>query len=211
MKKIFIFTFSILFCFNSYAKRVERFDSVSKVEPEVSRFVEYSGEIESIENYLSNLKNFTADFVQISNTGNIAEGKFYLSRPNNLRVDYNPPEQIQIIANEKKLYYYDKELDEVTKVGMKRTPVSFLLSEEFSFDGKKIDVVDFQKGKRTMQISLKNRKKDELGIMTMVFDSNPLVLRKIRLMDEFEQMTDVSFYDIDVKSVIGAEMFKVGK
>jgi outer membrane lipoprotein-sorting protein len=128
-----------------------------------------------------------------------------------LRVDYNPPVQIQIIANEKKLFYYDKELDEVTKIGMKRTPVSFLLSEDFSFNGKKIAVVDFEKGKRTIQISLKNTKKDELGIMTMVFDSHPLTLRKIRLKDEFGQMTDVSFYDIDVKSVINAEMFKVRK
>ena len=218
MKKIFVSLFVVFLCSgclhgtraNAFAnKNGDSSDFSYKASESSKDFAgEYSKEISDIENYLSNLKNFTASFVQVSDAGDVAEGMFYLSRPNNLRIDYNPPVQLQIIANEKKLYYYDKELDEVTKVGTKRTPVLFLLRDELSFDGKRVEVVNFEKGRRTMEISLRDKKKEELGIMTMIFDSKPLILRKIRIANELNQITDINFYDIDTNKTIDKNIFK---
>ena len=52
-----------------------------------------------VEQYLNRIDTIQARFVQISSNGNFAEGEVFVSRPGNLRFDYDPPAMALLIAN----------------------------------------------------------------------------------------------------------------
>ena len=86
----------------------------------------YAKDISAIEYYLNNIKNISAKFNQITSSGAISSGKFYLSRPGKMRVEYDDQPPIVIIVNKAVLTYYDKELDEESNLRTNNTPASFL-------------------------------------------------------------------------------------
>ena len=49
---------------------------------------QFESDLSQIELYLNNIKNLSAKFVQETSDGNIAEGKFFLSRPGKMRIEY---------------------------------------------------------------------------------------------------------------------------
>src|SRR5690606_17202389 len=49
--------------------------------------------------YLSSLENMQGDFLQVGPDGSVAEGKFYLRRPGRLRFEYEPPENLLVVAD----------------------------------------------------------------------------------------------------------------
>jgi len=60
--------------------------------------------------YLNNLNNFSASFVQ-NNNYELSEGNIFIGQ-DRIRVEYNLPSQILIILSDNKAMYYNFELDE---------------------------------------------------------------------------------------------------
>ena len=49
--------------------------------------------------YLAALENMQGDFLQLGPDGSVAEGKFYLRRPGRLRFEYQPPDNLLVVAD----------------------------------------------------------------------------------------------------------------
>ncbi|MDP4795363.1 MAG: outer membrane lipoprotein carrier protein LolA [Rhodospirillales bacterium] len=144
------------------------------------------------ERYLDNIKTLQADFLQISSTGETATGKFLLSRPNNLRIDYAPPTPIVIIANGEFLSYIDTELKQVNHIALEDTPAAFLLRDKFSFTDGKLTVTGFERAANAIRISLVKTRDPLAGQLTLVFTDKPMVLRKWVITDAQGTVIDFS-------------------
>ena len=83
-------------------------------------------DLTQIESYLNNIKTLSAKFIQESSDGNTSEGKFFLSRPGKMRVEYSGQPKTLIIVNGSVLAYQDIELDETSYLSTNTTPASFL-------------------------------------------------------------------------------------
>jgi outer membrane lipoprotein carrier protein len=71
----------------------------------------------TVERYLSNLSTWSADFSQTINdesgkTLRSATGHLYLQRPGKFRWDYLKPAEQMVLADGKKLWFYDKDLQQ---------------------------------------------------------------------------------------------------
>jgi outer membrane lipoprotein carrier protein len=71
----------------------------------------------TVERYLSNLSTWSADFSQTINdeagkTLRSASGHLYLQRPGKFRWDYLKPVEQMVLADGKKLWFYDKDLQQ---------------------------------------------------------------------------------------------------
>jgi outer membrane lipoprotein carrier protein len=95
--------------------------------------------IAELKDYLSGLNALSADFRQITITADGGQtlestGTFYLLRPNRFRWDYETPSDQQIIADGKRIYVHDKELEQVThrsqKAVLDGTPAQLLASDQ---------------------------------------------------------------------------------
>ena len=67
-----------------------------------------------IEAYLNGLDTLRASFVQINPDGGTATGELYYERPDKMRLDYDPPSRLLIVANGWKLVYHDRRLEQVS-------------------------------------------------------------------------------------------------
>ena len=148
--------------------------------------------LKKAEAYLEDIKTMQAEFLQISSTGETSSGELWLSRPNNLRIEYKPPTPILIVANGEFLSYVDKELKQVNHIPLEDTPAAFLLRKDFSFSGGELTVTGFERRANTMRISVVQTKDPLAGELTLVFMENPMVLRKWVIKDAQGVVTDLT-------------------
>ena len=71
-----------------------------------------------------------ASFQQFTESEGLAFGRIYVRRPGRLRVEYDPPSEILLIADGTLLSYYDAELNHIEQVPLKLSPMWFLLRED---------------------------------------------------------------------------------
>ena len=130
-------------------------------------------------NYLSNLKYFSASFLQ--NDGeNLSEGKVYIGEKR-VRAEYISPTKILIILDEDKAMYYDYELEEDEFFNPKNTNAWFfydIFRNPIFFEDSKIKT-------KNNELLLEKRGIDFEGKefnIKVHFENNPLVLRGIEVM-----------------------------
>lgn len=141
--KLFGAIFLISFCFFAPQQASAKTDFLAT----------YKTDLEAVEAYLNSITNFSAKFVQKSSNG-IVEGKFYLSRPGKMRVEYVNEPKILIVVNGSVLSYKDIELDEVSNLSTNTTPASFLTRPNISFAAKDVEITNVVKNNESITISL---------------------------------------------------------
>lgn len=162
-----------------------------------------------IEKYLQNIKNLTAKFIQESPDESIAVGKFYLSRPGKMRIEYITPTPLIITVNGSVLSYKDVELEETSYLRTNSTPASFLTRKNISFWAKDIEVTNFKKEDGLIYVSLVKKNKKEAGEFTLIFQNNPIKFVRMEVSDDLDQVTQVTLRNHDFKTKIDNKLFFV--
>ncbi|CCG07756.1 LolA family protein [Pararhodospirillum photometricum] len=147
------------------------------------------------EAFLNDLRSVQARFLQISSTGNYAEGTVSLLRPNRLRLDYDPPAEILVVANGSHLIYNDKKLDQVTYIGLDETPLGVLLRDHIVLSDPQITLTGYREAGGVAEISLVQTKDPGQGTLTLVFTVDPVDLRQWRVLDAQNIEVTVSLFD----------------
>ena len=125
--------------------------------------------LEKVNNYLHNIDTFSANFLQFSDFGDSSEGKFYISRPDKLKFEYINQFRSVLITNGKTTKYYDIEMDELTTMPTKKTPLIFLLKKEESLEKLGFEVVDIKKDIKKVYVSTLNKEIKELNKKQIIF------------------------------------------
>ena len=150
-------------------------------------------DLKRVENYFNNIKYLRADFVQEASNGNVAEGRFWLSRPGRMRVEYGQPAPVLIVVNNSVLAYTDLDLEETSYLTTNSTPASFLTRKNFSFDATDVEVVDFKKYDGFIKVSVVKKNKKEAGEFSLIFSTNPLKFVKMEVKNDMGDITKVTF------------------
>jgi len=149
-------------------------------------------DIRRVEAYLNSISTMDADFLQMTSLGDFAEGRIYLSRPGRVRIDYDPPNPILIVANYGTIKYVDRQLDQISHFSLDDTPAGVLLDEKVRLLDEKFTITAVEREAATLRIGL-TRSADPLqGMITLVFDAKPLKLRKWEVIDAQGLLTVVS-------------------
>jgi outer membrane lipoprotein-sorting protein len=186
-----------LFSFNSFSAE--------------KNFESHKVELEQIENYLNGIKNLSAKFTQETSDGSFVDGKFFLSRPGKMRVEYLAKPKIVIVVNGSILSYFDVELDEVSRLSTNTTPASFLTRDKISFFAKDVELTDIKKSANQIKVSVMKKNRKEAGEFSLVFSTNPLRFIKMEVKNDLDQVIDVMLSDTDFTSPISDKMFVVKK
>lgn len=163
-----------------------------------------AADLRRIAAYLNGIRTMTARFRQIS-SGGVASGSLWLARPGRMRFEYDPPSPILLIADQFYVYYVDKQLAEMSKVGLKSTPAWFLLRDPISFDD--LIVTRFERGANGLAVTVVEPAEPDNGSLTMVFGSDPLALRQWTIIDQQRKTTTVSISDTQFGVALDPELF----
>jgi len=145
-----------------------------------------------IERHLNGIKTMQARFLQISSDGSYSEGMIHLSRPGRMRIEYDPPNPIMVIADGSSLIYVDKEMEQATAIFLSLTPADLLLRKNLSFTSEEILITGFKRSPGIIRVSLVKAESPLDGQLTLVFSDMPLELRKWAVNDAQGVKTTVS-------------------
>jgi outer membrane lipoprotein-sorting protein len=152
-----------------------------------------AADLQRIAGYLNSIRTMYARFRQVASSGGVANGQLWMARPGRMRFEYDPPTQILLLADMFYVYYVDKELAEMSKVGLKSTPAWLLLRDPITFDD--LVVTRFERGVNALRITVVEKADPDKGSLTMVFSDHPLALRQWSIVDQQRKTTTVSLYD----------------
>lgn len=190
MKKIMLVVFALFACFSAKA------DVDNKL-------------IVNAEKYLNSITGLQGDFIQTAN-GKTEKGSFSMLRPGRVRLDYkNAP--IQLIADGKDLYFYDKSLDQITTVPLTSTPAGILVRKKIDLRNADIKVSETTSDKNTFTLKMNLRDQEGLGYMSVVFDKNPVKLNSWTVVDATSNRTDIAFKNLKTKTDFGKNYFQLSR
>jgi outer membrane lipoprotein-sorting protein len=164
-----------------------------------------SADLQRIAAYLNGIHTMTARFRQVSSGSASAGGSLWLARPGRMRFEYDPPSPILLIADRFYVYYVDKELAEMSKVGLKSTPAWFLLRDVISFDD--LVVTRLERGAHGLGITIVEPTEPDDGSLTMVLSTEPVALRQWTIVDKQRRITTVSISDARFGVALDPELF----
>jgi outer membrane lipoprotein-sorting protein len=139
-------------------------------------------DVTRVQQYLNGIRTMQSRFEQVADDGGLASGTIYLARPGRMRIVYDPPSPILIVATEGQIYYYDSRLDQVSRTYVNDTPAWFLLRDPIALNGD-ITVTAFQRAADTLRLTLVESQNPDLGEVTVVLSDKPLELRQWTVLD----------------------------
>jgi len=152
-------------------------------------------DVERAEATLNAAVTLRARFLQVAPDGSTAEGTLSLSRPGRLRLDYDPPTPLIILANGDWLVYHDSQLDHTSYVDIDSTPAALLVKKDLHLnsDGASVTSVVHKPG--VLEITAVKEKDPRQGKITLIFTEAPFQLKQWLVTDAQGQTTTVSLYN----------------
>ena len=160
-----------------------------------------------IEAYLDNLRTATATFLQVSDNGGVARGKFYLSRPGKMRFEYEPPTPVLMVSTGGSLVYYDSLLKQTSYLPLDSTPLGLLLRDNLKFGGE-VTITKFERGPGTIRLSLVQTKDPDQGSLILTFSDRPLALKQWTVIDQQRKATTVTLMELQTDMKLDPKLFQ---
>ncbi len=139
--------------------------------------------LQQAQNYLNSVRSMRARFQQASSTGKQATGTVYMRRPGRMRIEYDPPAEVLVVANGSYVIYEDGELEQVSYIGLGDTPLGILLRDEVKLSDPAITVTGMRRQAGMMEVDIVETEAPGQGTLTLVFMESPLELRSWRVRD----------------------------
>ena len=130
-----------------------------------------------IEDFFVNLHTLDADFIQVSPSGEVSNGKLLLDLPGKLRLDYINPNNILITCKGFWIVVQDRNSKSTNNIPLQQTPFSILLDKKINFNNKKI-ILNFKQELGIVTLKVQIAENEEIGELIMEFSEEPLMLKK---------------------------------
>ncbi len=129
------------------------------------------GDLDKVVSALRSINTMTADFTQTDRRGRVMAGKMTLKRPGKIRFQYEPSVPLLIVSNGKSLTMVDYEVKQVQRWPIKNSPLGALLDPKR--DVKRYGKLIPTKSSNVLSVQVRDPKKPEYGVITMIFVKNP--------------------------------------
>ena len=165
--------------------------------------------LDRISAYMSELTSAQASFRQINADGSESTGTFYLQRPWNARLDYDPPEPALLIASGRTVAIFDRKSNSGPEMyPVKGTPIYFILADEVDLSDSEY-LIRHIAGDDFTEVHLRSLRKKFKGYIKLVFSNEPLTLRGWIFVDEFDNSTTFALGPLDRDADIPDELFSI--
>jgi outer membrane lipoprotein-sorting protein len=164
-----------------------------------------TADLQRIAAYLNSIHTMYARFQQNSPGSGTASGQLWMARPGRMRFEYDLPSPILLLADRFYVYYVDKELAEMSKVGLKSTPAWLLLRDPITFSD--LVVTRFERGANALRVTVVEQNEPDVGSLTMTFSDRPLALRQWSIVDQQRKTITVSLSNEQFNIALDPKLF----
>jgi outer membrane lipoprotein-sorting protein len=123
-----------------------------------------------------------------------------------MRLDYDPPSPILIIANGWDLVYQDRKLKQVSHLFTSKTPLGFLLTKHIKLSGD-VTVTNVERRGGELQVTLVQTEEPNQGSIILAFAEQPFELRRWTVIDPQGYATNVLLEQLETDVSLDDELF----
>lgn len=149
-----------------------------------------------------------ARFLQAGPEGDFTEGVVYLSRPGKLRVVYDPPTPVLVVANGSYFTFVDTKLQQFSYMDIDNSPAGLLLKRGVKFRGGNVAITRISEPPGIVEITLVSKTDPSVGSLTLVFTAQPFALAQWRVTDAQGLTTSVTLQNIEMGVALKNELFE---
>ncbi len=165
--------------------------------------------VERVSAYLSNLRTLVGEFYQVAPDGTRTAGDFYLMKPGKVRFDYNPPSQIELIADGRSVAVRDRYLASQDLYPISQTPLRFLLADRIDLL-RETNLVAVYGDDVFITVVIEERQiiRGKYRVMLM-FGAKDYQLKQWTVTDPQGLDTTVAVFNLDTKSQPDPQLFRI--
>ena len=164
--------------------------------------------LKKAEGYLNGISTMQARFVQVNPDGTSNEGDLYISRPGKMRLAYDPPAPILMVADGTFLIYVDTQMKDVSHIDLNDTPAGLLLTKDLAFTDPDIKLSGVKVATGTVEIAATMAKDATAGKLTLVFTEAPFELKQWRVIDAQRKEVVIALDKIRLGGKLDPNLFK---
>lgn len=155
-------------------------------------------ELDQIISYLNSIETLGADFRQLNHDGSISKGMLYIKKPGKFRMTYAPPDNSVVIARDDFVTIINKNNNgSFQKLSIEKNPFRLLLSSELELDMDNM-TIDFNSDNLWTKIIVSDLKNINQGTLEIIFNNNPLNLKKWLFTNSLNEKVTVHLTNISV-------------
>ena len=143
-----------------------------------------------VNKFFENLNTLEADFIQVSSSGNVSNGKIYFDLPGKLRIDYSDPNNLLITCKGFWIVIQDRNLKTTNNIPLNQSPFSILIEKKINLSNKTIKT-EFENKSGIISLTVTSSNNEQAGQLTLEFSENPFSLKKWIIKDNFGDITTV--------------------
>jgi outer membrane lipoprotein carrier protein len=172
-----------------------------------------AGGLQQLEAFMQDLKTLQAAFRQTiqrpdEESAYTSNGVFYLKRPGQLRWEYEDPATQVIVADGKRIWLHDIELEQVShrsqKAALEGTPAQLLSGTGAVEDDFELQDLGEQEGLSWIELRPRDKEAQFVKVLLALSDNQ---LQHMEMHDSFGQITHFHFYDMQRNPELSSELF----
>jgi len=179
-------------------------------DPAMNLTDEDKADLDRVAAYLNGIHTLRARFQQVASTGSISSGKIYLRRPGDLRVEYDPPIPVLLVADGFWVDYYDSSLDQLTQIPIEQTPIWFLVQNTIAFTSK-IAVTNIERSPGALRLTMHQADKPDAGSASLTFADDPLELKQWKITDSQGTEVEIALQGAEFGGALSNDLFATPK
>ena len=134
-------------------------------------------ELKRITDYWNTIQTVEGQFAQVDSSGGASSGGFLIRKPGRFRFDYDPPEELTVVADGYTVAVEDRKLETQDRYPLVETPLSILVDENITLQRPDLEVMDVEKKDGAVRVRLKSLKEDAQGELLIAFTEADLTLQ----------------------------------
>lgn len=159
--------------------------------------------------YLNSFTTARGAFTQINDDSTISTGTIYIRRPGRVRFEYDPPDDVLVIADGTRVGIIDgKSNTRPEAYPLHRTPLKIILARRVDLTRERM-VTGHSSDGTTTTVRAQDPENPDYGSIELVFTADPVELRQWVITDQTGARTTVVLGDLQTDVRVDKDLFEI--
>jgi outer membrane lipoprotein-sorting protein len=151
--------------------------------------------VRKLNDYINGVKYMRGDFSQISPSGKLAKGVFFISKPGKMRFEYAPPVPLMIVSDGKWVMIKNKNKENGDAGPLSKTPLRIVLAEKVDLL-KDATISGFEENDGLVSVTMEDSKSSIGGKLVLTYDPARDALQQWVVIDAKGRRTTVTLENV---------------
>lgn len=164
--------------------------------------------VRQITDYFNSIRSMKGKFTQISPSGRVASGTFFIVKPGMMRFEYAAPNPLLIVSDGTWVTVKNRARKKADQYPLTSTPLRLILEKNVNLF-KETKIQEIRESPEIASVTLRDTSVFASGSLTLIFDRKNKAIQQWVVVDERGRRTAVTLSDIEKGVSADPKLFKI--